>query len=164
MEYTVAKQQGFIDKKLKDFVDNMKWNWRKVKEGDLTHHYGRLTSTIYFGTIEEIHYCTDEGGVVSDAFSNGDMYYVYYSDDNKEDEYFSNLGEAEKKIVDMQLDRIRKTARNQFLETLDIYLYCNVCGHKTHTKDIGIVYGSHTCITCADNMGEKCHELGTQHI
>ena len=105
MKYTVAKQQEFIDKKLKDFVDNMKWNWREMREGNLIHHYGNLV-----GTIEEIHYCTD-GGVV-----------------------------------------------------LDIYLYCNVCGEKAHTKDIGIVFGSHTCTTCADNMGEKCHELGTQHI
>ncbi len=157
MEYTVAKQQGFVDKKLKDFVDNMKWNWRKEVSGNLTHHYGRLV-----GTIQEIHYCTDEGDVYD--LGNVDKYYIYYSDGRREDEYFSNLGEAEKKIVDMQLDRIRKTARNQFLETLDIYLYCNVCGCKTHTKDIGIVFGSHTCTTCADNMGEKCHELGTQHI
>jgi len=157
MKYTVAKQQEFIDKKLKDFVDNMKWNWREMREGNLIHHYGNLV-----GTIEEIHYCTD-GGVVLDA-GNGDKYYIYYSDGRREDQYFSNLEEAEKKIVNMQLDKLRKTVHTQFLETLDIYLYCNVCGHKTHTKDIGIVFGSHTCTTCADNMGEKCHELGTQHI
>ena len=163
MKYTIKQQQTFIKSKIKKYVDSIKWNWRESREGNLIHHYGRLVSTIYFGTIEEIHYCTDKGGVVLDA-GIGDKYYIYYSDDNREDEYFSNLGEAEKKIVDMQLDKIRKTAHTQFLETLDLYLYCNVCGEKAHTNDIGIVFGSHTCTTCADNMGEKCQELGTQHI
>ena len=157
MEYTVAKQQEFIKSKLKEYTDSIKWNWRESREGNLIHHWGNLV-----GTKEEIHYCT-ENGAVSDA-GNGDMYYVYYYDGRKEDKYFENLEDAEWEILDMQIDKIRKTARTQFLETLDIYLYCNVCGHKTHTKDIGIVYGSHTCTTCADNMGEKCQELGTQHI
>jgi hypothetical protein len=162
MKYTTTQVEEFLEKKLKDFTDNMKWNWRKEISGNLTHHYGRLRSTIYFGTVEEIHYCT-ENGVVLDA-GIGDKYYIYYSDDNKEDEYFPNLEEAEKKIVGMQLDKIKAGIHNQFLETLDIYLYCNVCGEKAHTKDIGIVYGSHTCVSCADNMGEKCQELGLQHI
>jgi len=158
MEHTVIKQQKFIKSKLTEYMESIKWSWRKVTEGNLVHHYGRLV-----GTIQEIHYCTDESGVVSDA-GNGDKYYIYYSDGRKEDRYFENLGDAEGEILDMQLDKIRKTAHTQFLETLDIYLYCNVCGHKTHTKDIGIVFGSHTCTTCADKLGEKCHELGTQHI
>tara|TARA_R110002049_G_scaffold1383_4_gene10849 strand:- start:44 stop:208 length:165 start_codon:yes stop_codon:yes gene_type:complete len=45
-----------------------------------------------------------------------------------------------------------------------VYLYCNVCGEKKHTKDIGVVYGSHTCVECADNMGEKCEQVGFQHL
>ena len=123
----------------------------------------KLSSELDMTYIDSIiHYCT-ENGVVFDA-DYGDKYYIYYSDDNKEDRYFENLGDAESEILQMQLDKIRKTAHTQFLETLDIYLYCNVCGHKTHTNDIGIVFGSHTCTTCADNMGEKCQELGTQHI
>ena len=44
------------------------------------------------------------------------------------------------------------------------YLYCNVCGEKKHTKYIGVVYGSHTCTECADNMGEKCQQVGFQHL
>ena len=123
----------------------------------------KLSSELDMTYIDSIiHYCT-ENGVVFDA-DYGDKYYIYYSDDNKEDRYFENLGDAESEILQMQLDKIRKTAHTQFLATLDIYLYCNVCGHKTHTNDIGIVFGSHTCTTCADNMGEKCQELGTQHI
>ena len=157
MEHTVIKQQKFIKSKLTEYIDSIKWNWRESREGNLIHHWGNLV-----GTIQEIHYST-ENGVVLDA-DYGDKYYIYYSDDNKEDRYFENLGDAESEILQMQLDKIRKTAHTQFLETLDIYLYCNVCGHKTHTNDIGIVFGSHTCTTCADNMGEKCHELGTQHI
>ena len=45
-----------------------------------------------------------------------------------------------------------------------VYLYCNVCGEKKHTKYIGVVYGSHTCVECADNMGEKCQQVGFQHL
>ena len=157
MKYTIAKQQEFIKSKLIEYIDSIKWNWRESREGNLIHHWGNLV-----GTIQEIHYCT-ENGVVFDA-DYGDKYYIYYSDDNKEDRYFENLGDAESEILQMQLDKIRKTAHTQFLAPLDIYLYCNVCGHKTHTNDIGIVFGSHTCTTCADNMGEKCQELGTQHI
>jgi len=43
-------------------------------------------------------------------------------------------------------------------------IYCNVCGESKNTREIGIVYGLHTCTSCAREMGESIIGLGIQHI
>ena len=67
---------------------NAKWDWNESKEGQTIHHTGNL-----IGTSIDVHYSTDLSGMVD---SN---YYVYWNDNNKEDEYFSDLGQAQDAIL-----------------------------------------------------------------
>jgi len=39
-------------------------------------------------------------------------------------------------------------------------MYCTCCGEGHDPKDIGIVYGSHHCVGCADEMGEPLQNRG----
>ena len=41
-------------------------------------------------------------------------------------------------------------------------IYCLVCGEPTPIKDIGLVFGSHTCFNCAENIGEPLRDRGWQ--
>ncbi len=41
-------------------------------------------------------------------------------------------------------------------------LYCTVCGNREDTSNIGLIYGVHTCISCAEGMGEELKERGMQ--
>ena len=61
-------------------------------------------------------------------------------------------------------NKLAKNTRTYETTSIIDVLNCDVCGEKKHTKDIGVVYGSHTCVECADNMGEKCQQVGFQHL
>jgi|TARA_R100001530_G_scaffold3566_7_gene5212 hypothetical protein len=39
-------------------------------------------------------------------------------------------------------------------------MYCTCCGEGHEPRDIGIVYGSHHCVGCADEMGEPLQNRG----
>ena len=49
-------------------------------------------------------------------------------------------------------------------EVIDKNIYCNVCGESKNTREIGIVFGLHTCKSCAWEMDEPIAGLGIQHI
>jgi len=71
---------------------NAKWDWNESKEGQTIHHTGNL-----IGTSIDVHYSTDLSGMVDD--NNCNAYYVYWNDNNKEDRYFSDLGQAQDAIL-----------------------------------------------------------------
>tara|TARA_R100001463_G_scaffold95874_1_gene150410 strand:+ start:41 stop:370 length:330 start_codon:yes stop_codon:yes gene_type:complete len=73
---------------------NAKWDWNKSKEGKTIHHTGNL-----IGTSIDVHYSTDLSGMVDTDINGGRGYYVYWNDNNKEDEWFSNLGQAQDAIL-----------------------------------------------------------------
>ena len=50
------------------------------------------------------------------------------------------------------------------IEISDVDIYCNVCGESKNTREIGIVYGLHTCTDCPREMDESITGLGMQHI
>ena len=39
-------------------------------------------------------------------------------------------------------------------------IYCNVCGEGNSVKDIGLVFGQITCVSCANEMGEELRDRG----
>jgi len=50
------------------------------------------------------------------------------------------------------------------IEVSDVDIYCTVCGEPKNTREIGIVFGLHTCTDCAREMDESITGLGIQHI
>lgn len=88
----IKKTEGFaFTEELMAYANykiNAKWDWNESKEGQTIHHTGNL-----IGTSIDVHYSTDLSGMVD---SN---YYVYWNDNNKEDEYFSDLGQAQDAIL-----------------------------------------------------------------
>jgi len=71
----------------------LKWEWGKSIEHDTTHNYASIV-----GTLINVHYSTDSIGLIH-TDSQGRGYYVYWNDDNRDDEYFSNLGQVEYEII-----------------------------------------------------------------
>ena len=84
----------FLKKELRKFIKSSRFVWR-VEEGELeNHHHGTFTTSKYVSPITDIHYCTDRTGKVFDGDEGA--YYVYL--ENGDGEYFSNLGDAQKKV------------------------------------------------------------------
>ena len=95
----IKKTEGVAFKKeLMDYHNykiNAKWDWDKSKEGGTIHHIANL-----IGTSISVHYSTDLSGMVNtDDLGRG--YYVYWNDDNRDDEWFSNLGQAQDAILEV---------------------------------------------------------------
>ena len=44
------------------------------------------------------------------------------------------------------------------------HIYCHRCGYGKVTEKIGLVFGKHTCIECAEEMGETPTNIGQQHL
>ena len=69
----------------------LKYKWSEEKGYKETHHTGNVV-----GTLIDVHYTTDLSGMINE--SDG-KYYVYWNDDNKKDEYFSDFRQVEYEII-----------------------------------------------------------------
>jgi len=85
-----------MKKQIKKYIKSLKWEWKETQEGYLTHNHGHLIGH----PIPVIHYSTYPDGTVKNfhEINNPYIYYIYYYDDNKDDQYFSTLGQAIKSI------------------------------------------------------------------
>jgi len=84
-----------METQIKNYIESLTWKWKETREGYLIHHHGHLTEH----PIPVIHYSHYEEGTVAESMDDQIAYYVYYYNDNKDDEYFSTLGEAENSIT-----------------------------------------------------------------
>jgi len=84
-----------MEKQIKKYIKSLTWKWKETREGYLIHHHGHLTDH----PIPVIHYSHYEEGTVAESIDDKIRYYVYYYDDNKDNQYFSTLGEAENSIT-----------------------------------------------------------------
>ena len=80
---------------IKNYIDSLTWKWKETREGNLIHHHGHLVDH----PTPVIHYSHYEEGTVAHYMDDQIRYYVYYYDDNKDDEYFKNLYLAETSIT-----------------------------------------------------------------
>ena len=82
--------------------------------------------------------------------------------------WWNGFRQAVMSDLDALKNHVEEEVKTKKLSDLDlppnINLLCNVCGESKSYKEIGIIYGTHTCTECADNMGEECRELGLQSI
>tara|TARA_R100001443_G_scaffold1863_3_gene6418 strand:- start:4111 stop:4416 length:306 start_codon:yes stop_codon:yes gene_type:complete len=85
-----------MKKQIKKYIKSLKWKWKETQEGYLTHNHGHLIGH----PTPVIHYSTYPDGTVKNFYeiNNPYIYYIYYYDDNKDDQYFSTLGQAIKSI------------------------------------------------------------------
>ena len=70
----------------------LKYEWSEERGYKEIHHTGSVV-----GTLINVHYTADLSGMIND--NNCKTYYVYWNDDNKEDEYFSDFEQVEYEII-----------------------------------------------------------------
>ena len=84
-----------MKKQIKKYIKSLTWKWKETREGYLIHHHGHLTDH----PIPVIHYSHYKEGIIDHSIDDQIRYYVYYYDDNKNDEYFKDLYLAENSIT-----------------------------------------------------------------
>ena len=84
-----------METQIKNYINSLTWIWKETREGNLIHHHGHLTDH----PTPIIHYSHYEEGTIAHSIDDQLAYYVYYYDDNKDDQYFPTLEQAETSIT-----------------------------------------------------------------
>lgn len=93
-----------MKEQIKNYIKSLTWVWKETREGNLIHHHGHLTNH----PTPVIHYSHYEEGTIAHSIDDQIRYYVYYYDDNKDDEYFKNLELAEYSITTPLIQAYKK--------------------------------------------------------
>ena len=165
------KLQAYIDQAVESFKDNLIWNTvlsSLDEHGDMHYKLSLNGYGVDIHFIRKIMFiCRGDGGyMVSQTQNPNDLYYVYFNE-----KYYSDEDDAKGAVLRHEIGKVKRSAkaewkriqRKKHIESLPI-LYCNICGEGKKSHLMGIVYVTHTCVSCAKNMGEECRNVGVQHI